>query len=170
VTTTPLAQSGSLHDCWGVPWPARGRAADPLYDRSGMSIRYVIELFGVWTVTGIAGGAVIGAASGPMHMAGVADVVIMVAIAGVVYGCAGGALFAPVFAWLSTRLPTATSVRCPVSLVLGALCGVLGMTGVNAAGFTIHHGVAFGMIAGSITGLLCVCIHGRDRTRHEEVA
>src|SRR5689334_14710592 len=93
-----------------------------------MSTRRVIKFLAWWTITWIAGGAIIGIIMGlgdTGHVGSFGTILILV-IAGFIFSVVGGCVFAPLFTWLTPQMPS-RSARAGVATVLGTLSGLLGI-------------------------------------------
>jgi len=137
-------------------------------DTTTMSPRRVMKFFAWWTITWIVGGAMVGIIMGlgdTGHVGSLGALLILV-IAGSIFGVVGGGVFAPLFTWLIPQMPS-RSMRTGVAAVLGALSGLLGISIADRV-VGITNAFVVGSVAGAITGLACGALSVSEYGHHKK--
>jgi hypothetical protein len=135
-----------------------------------MSSQRTVKYFFSWTFISIIIGIGVGVGTSIYEMGhmGAFTMVLIFAICGAVYGLIGGAIFAPLFSWLEPHLP-ARSVRAGAAVILGMICGLIGIYLV----LNTVDGIAFtytvGSLSGALIGIVCMIISVSECGRDKEI-
>ena len=114
--------------------------------------KYLAWWIYIWVVVGAISGIGMSLIDGSGHLGFLGIVLICSGIGGL-FGFIGGVIFAPVFAFVGSRLSTRSS-RSGVAALVGSLSGLAGAAVANET-LVLPYAVAVGGFAGAATGLLC---------------
>ncbi len=135
-----------------------------------MSIRSAIKVCALWTITWTAGGSIVGIGIGlgdTGHVGSLGSILILGA-AGSIFGAVGGGVFAPVFTWIASRMPSSSALAA-VATLLGTLSGLLGIYIADRV-VGITNAAVVGSVAGAISGLACWVIPASAYGHHKRTA
>lgn len=133
-----------------------------------MNIHRAIKLLGMWIITSIIGGGILGfvTALGDTGHVGSSSTMLMFVVTGAIFGVVGGIAFAILFSWIEPRLTT-KALRRGMAAALGALSGLLAISVVDSIA-SIAHAFIVGISVGAINGFICMVLLVSDYGHHKQ--
>jgi hypothetical protein len=126
--------------------------------------RYLLLVFATWLVGATVIGLCVALFSGNGGHIPFEGVILMLTVAGAVVGIVGGVAFAPLYCMTRQWLHS-PGARTVVTIVIGSLCGVLGVYAVSMTVTTIRYPVWIGGGVGAVDALFCILVATVSRTR-----